>query len=304
MSGPPLDLRPRVRSAIAAGRPVVALESTVIAHGLPRPRSLEVAGALEEAVRAEGAEPATVGLLDGRAVVGLSSGELERFATGEGIAKASLRDLGTLVAAGTAGATTVAATAHLAARAGIRVLSTGGIGGVHRDVERSFDISADVTALARMSLVVVCSGAKSVLDLPRTLEALETLGVPVVGYRTAELPAFYARESGCGLELRADGPERVAALFAAQRALGVRSAVVVARPPPEGAALPREEVEGWVRRAEQEARDAGVRGNALTPWLLERLAALSGGRTVETNVALLLANARLAARIAGALASC
>ncbi len=300
---PDFDVREEVAAALAARRPVVALESTLIAHGLPWPRNLETARAAEAAVREAGAVPATVGLLKGRVVVGLSSDEIERFARAEDIAKASTRDLAALVARGGSGATTVAATLFVAARAGIRVFATGGIGGVHRDAGTSFDISADLAALARCPGAVVAAGAKAILDLPATLEALETLGVPVVGYRTDAFPAFYARSSGLALETRVDTPEAAAGLMRAQAALGLESAILFANPPPAASALDPEELEGWIRGALAQAEAAGLHGKAVTPYLLARLAEASGGRSLAANEALIRANAALGGAIAVAYAA-
>ncbi len=297
-----LEVRPEVEEALAAGRPVVALESTVIAHGLPRPRNLETALQMEAAVRAEGAVPATVGVLAGRPVVGLCRSEIETLAGSDGVVKVSRRDLAAVVARGEHGATTVAASIWLAARADIRLLATGGIGGVHRGAEASLDLSADLTELGRTPVAVVCAGAKAVLDLPRTLEVLETLGVPLVGYGTSELPAFYARESGLSLEHRVDTPREAARLMAAQWSLGLDSGIVFACPPPSERALGRSEVEALVAEALERAAAEGIRGKALTPYLLQQLAELSGGRTLEANIALLEQNARIAARIAAAYA--
>jgi pseudouridine-5'-phosphate glycosidase len=312
-----LEIHPSVREALASGAPVVALESTVIAHGLPAPRNVQVAERLEAVIREAGATPATVGLLDGRAVIGLTQDQIGRLAASgtsrsaapadnaesEQVAKVSLRDIGPVLAAGRVGATTVASTAHLAARAGIRVFSTGGIGGVHRGGETSLDISADLLVLARTPIAVVCAGAKAILDLGRTLEVLETAGVPVVGYRTREFPAFYTRETGLPLEHQVDSPEDAARLLGAHWGMGLETGVVLCNPPAAESALLRAEVEVWIARADSEAATAGVGGNELTPWLLARLAELSGGRTVEANVALLEDNARLAARVAVALAA-
>lgn len=297
-----LDIRPEIRDGLAAGRAVVALESTVIAHGLPHPHNLETALEMERRIRAAGALPATVGLIEGRAVVGLSEREIEAMATAESVAKVSRRDLAAVIAAGSIGATTVAATICLAARAGIPVMATGGIGGIHRGGAASLDHSADLDELARVPVGVVCAGAKAILDLPRTLERLETLGVPVVGVGTAEFPAFYSRESGLATPHTAATPEQAARLLAAQRDLGL-GGVLFVQPPPADEALPREEVEGWIARALDEAEAAAVTGGAVTPFLLQRVSGFSAGRALATNVALLLENARLAARIAGALAS-
>ena len=281
---------------------LVALESTVIAHGLPRPHNLESALACERAVRESGATPATVAVVAGRPAIGLSRDELHELATRDDVAKVSLRDLGTVVSRGRWGATTVAATLHLAERAGISVFATGGIGGIHRDVGRALDVSADLTALATKPVVTVCSGAKSILDLPRTVEALETLGVPVVGYGTDEFPAFYSTASGLPVSARADAPEEVAAIASAHWALRMRSAVLVAVPCPADAAIPAGEIARAIDEALDEAAAAGVSGAALTPFLLSRVAARTGGRALRANLALLENNARVAGRIAVALA--
>ncbi len=298
MSGP-LEVRGEVEAALAAGRAVVALESALLSHGLPRPLNLETATRMESAVRAAGAVPATIGLAAGRAVVGLAPEEMRRLAAGDGVAKASLRDLAPILARRGLGGTTVAATARLAARAGIRVLATGGIGGVHRGAD-GFDVSADLEELARAPLAVVSSGAKSILDLARTLEALETLGVPVIGYRTDELPGFYSRGTGLELPHRVETPTEAAVLMRLHWQLESPGGIVFAQPPPAASALERGELEEMLEAALAEAAAAGVRGAASTPFLLERLAAASGGRTLAANVDLLLANARLAAEIATA----
>lgn len=292
---------PEVARALAEGRPVVALESTLICHGLPRPRNLHLARAVEAAVRAEGAVPATVAVVDGAVRLGLDAATLQRLAEAEGVAKCSPRDLPLAMARGGLGATTVAGTIRVAAALGVRVMATGGIGGVHRGGETSLDVSADLFELARSGVAVVCSGAKVILDLPRTLEVLETLGVPVAAFGTGEFPAFYARASGLPVP-RLDDLEELAALVRAQAALGWPSGLVIANPPPAELALPRGELEAWIGDALAEARARGVRGGAETPALLAALARLSGGRTVALNEALVLANARLAARLAAALA--
>jgi pseudouridine-5'-phosphate glycosidase len=293
-----LFIRSEIEDAVAAGRPVVALESSLISHGLPRPVNLETARQLEEEIRREGALPATIGLLDGRLVVGLSGEEIRTLAEQHGVAKVSRRDLAPTLVEGGLGSTTVATTLFAAAAASIPLLATGGIGGVHRGAGRSFDISPDLPELSRCSAAVVCSGAKGFLDLPATLEVLETLGVPVVGFGSSELPAFYSRESGLALEHRVDTPADAARLLAVHRSLGLPGAIVFAHPPPADQALEREESQRLIAEALAAADRAGVRGQASTPFLLKHLAQASGGRTLETNVALLVANARLAARIA------
>jgi pseudouridine-5'-phosphate glycosidase len=295
-----LDLRPEVAEALVGRRPVVALESTAIALGLPRPRNLETARQLEQSVRAEGATPATVALIGGRIRVGLAEDELAAFASRDDVAKASRRDLGHLLATGRAGATTVAATLAVCTLAGIRVFATGGIGAVHRGGNISLDISADLAALAVSPVALVSAGAKLILDLEKTLEVLETKSVPVIGYGCDEFPAFYCRSSGLALDARVDTPEEAAAVLRAHWTVGGGSGVLFANPVPEAAALDRAEVEGWIETALAEADAAGVTGKAVTPFLLDRLAALSGGRTVEANIALLDNNARVAAQIARA----
>jgi len=290
-------LAPEVAAALAEGRPVVALESTVITHGLARPENLEVARAMTGAVREGGAVPAVIAIRRGRVRVGLSDRELAALAEGAEAEKASLWNLAALVAGGRDAGTTVAATAHLAARAGIAVFATGGIGGVH---PAPYDESADLAGLARTPIVVVSSGMKSILDLAATLERLESLGVAVVGYRTERLPAFHSPTSPYPLPARVEDPQEVAAVLATQRALGLPGAVLVFNPVSRG--LPFDEVRGWVEAANREARERGIGGKALTPFLLRRLAELSGGRTDEVNRRLLVENARLAAAIAAALA--
>jgi pseudouridine-5'-phosphate glycosidase len=276
-----LDIRPEVAAALAEGRPVVALESTLIAHGLPYPRNLETAKRAAARVRAAGAVPATVGVAGGRLTLGLDGIEIERFARSQTVVKVSRRDLAAVTVAGGDGATTVAATMIAAHLAGIGVMATGGIGGVHMGGERSLDVSADLAELARTPVAVVCAGAKVILDLPRTLEVLETQGVPVIGYATSELPAFYCRSSGLPLEARVDTPQAAAKLH-------------------EETALASEEMEAWIAQSIAAAEAAGIGGKRLTPFLLERIAELSGGRSLEANLALIEANAELAGRIAGA----
>ncbi|MCS7283050.1 MAG: pseudouridine-5'-phosphate glycosidase [Anaerolineae bacterium] len=292
------SVEPEVAQALQEGRPVVALESALITHGLPRPLNLEIARELEETVREEGAIPATIAVLEGRPCVGLSPEQLERLAAEPAPVKISLRDLPAAVARRATGGTTVAATMHLAYRAGLRVFATGGIGGVHRGHPE--DVSADLIALASIPMVVVCAGAKAILDLPRTLEMLETLGVPVVGYGTDTFPAFTSPTSGLPLPLRADSPEEVAAMARARDDLGLRAALLVTVPVPQEAAIPWEEAEAEIEAAVAEAEREGIRGPALTPYLLSRLAHQTDGRSLHANRALLLQNARLAARIARA----
>jgi pseudouridylate synthase len=290
-----------VAAALAGGRPVVALESTIIAHGLPRPDNLRVAREMEDAVRGAGAVPATIAVAAGEVRVGLAAGELEALAADEGVAKLSLRDLGPAVAGGGAGATTVAATAYLAARAGIPAFATGGLGGVHRGASATFDESADLAALAAAPLVVVCAGVKSILDVGATLERLETLSVPVVGYGTDRLAGFYLADAGHPVPWRADSPGEVAAIQRARRDLGLPQALVVANPLPES----RQMDPGLHRRALDgalgAAAAAGAGGKDATPFVLGRFHATTGGESVRVNAELAVRNAALAAEIAAAM---
>jgi pseudouridine-5'-phosphate glycosidase len=291
-----LAVHEEVRAALEAGRPVLALESTIIAHGLPRPRNVEIALRAEAEARSVGVVPATIGIFDGRLCVGLEAAQIEALGTAEGVLKVSRRDLAYALATHRLGATTVCATMLAARQAGIRVFATGGIGGVHRG--QSLDVSADLLELARTSVIVVSAGAKAILDLPGTLEVLETQGVPVVGYRTAEFPAFYSRSSGLPLELRAETPQEVVALYRSQRELGLEQGILVANPIPADSEIPRQEIEGFVVEALQEAARQGVVGKRVTPFLLSRVLQLSGGRSLEANVALLLHNVQVACAIA------
>jgi pseudouridine-5'-phosphate glycosidase len=297
-----LRLLPEVRAALAEGRPVVALESTVIAHGLPRPANVEVALAMEAAVRAEGAVPATIAVLDGRIAIGLDQSEIERLGHASDVLKASRRDLAPALAHRALAATTVAGTLACAALAHIHFFATGGIGGVHRGAERSFDVSADLLELARAPIVTVCAGAKSILDLPLTLEYLETHGVPVVGYQTDEFPAFFARTSGLRLAHRADSPAEVAEVAHILWTSGLSGGILVTCPIPVEQAVPATRLESAIAAAVQQAEAADVRGPALTPFLLARVAAATDGESVTANRALLLNNATHAARFARAYA--
>ena len=294
-----IDIDPEVRSALDAGTPVVALESTLITHGLPRPINLEVARRLEDIIRDNGAVPATVAIIGGRIHVGLGVASLEYLARAASVRKVSRRDLPIIVAQKGDGATTVAATMWVAAQAGIRVFATGGIGGVHRG--QPFDVSADLPELARTPVAVVCAGAKAILDLPLTLEWLETHGVPVIGYQCDEFPAFYARSSGLPLDVRADSPEQAAAIIDAKWQMGLEGGVLVAVPIPDELALDSAEVERAIQTALAEAEQAGIRGHAMTPFLLERVSHLTGGGSLRANIALLENNARLGAQLASAL---
>ncbi len=293
-----------VREAIDARGAVVALESTVIAHGLPRPANLDTARALETDVRAGGAVPATICIADGLAVVGANDALLARLANEDGVMKVSTRDLAPLLAKGEAGglgATTVAATVEIAARAGIEVLATGGIGGVHRGAERTLDVSADLIAISRHPVCVVCAGAKLVLDLAKTLESLETLGVPVVGFGTDDFPAFYVRSSGLPVPHRVD--DAPAAARVAREQLDRGAGILIAVPIPEGAALPRDDMAREIDAALARAAEERVSGAALTPFLLARLGDATSGRTLAANIALLRNNARIAAAVASMLAA-
>jgi pseudouridine-5'-phosphate glycosidase len=296
-----LEVAPEVADALASGLPVVALETTITTHGLPRPANLEVALGMERAVREAGAVPATIGVLGGRVRVGLAEEELRLFAGAAQARKCTTRDLARAVADGVVGGTTVAATIWIARRCGIRFAATGGIGGVHRGGESSLDVSADLHELARSPVTLVCSGPKAILDLPRTLEVLETLGVTLVGFATTDLPGFYLAHTGIGIPSVPDEAAFVR-LWRAHAALGEPGSILVANPPPAGEALDPGEFAALLDSARAAAREAGVRGAAETPFLLARIAEASGGRTVRLNAALAVANAGLAARLAAAVA--
>jgi pseudouridine-5'-phosphate glycosidase len=292
-----------VAAAIAAGQAVVALESSLIAQGLPVPRNLETAAAAEQAVRDEGAVPATMAVDAGLLLVGATPAVLERLGDPRGgAAKAASRDLGPLLAAGRLASTTVSASMRIAAMAHIRLLATGGIGGVHRGAATSFDVSSDIDELAATSVAVVSSGAKSILDLAATLELLETRRVPVIGLAVDELPAFYSERSGLRLPHRVETPSEAASVIATHFALPGSGGILIVQPPPADVAIPREEVAGWIEAAISAATEHGIQGGAVTPFVLARVADLSGGRTLETNIGLIINNARTAARIAVALA--
>lgn len=295
------SLSREVESALFSKKPIVALESTVIAHGLPRPKNLEIAQRVEQLVREEGSVPATIAILGGQLSVGLSDEQIRFIAENEEIKKVSIRDLPIAVAQKWNGATTVASTSWIARRAGISVFATGGIGGVHRG--SLSDVSADLPALASTSLVVVCSGAKIVLDLPATREWLETYGITVIGYQCDQLPGFYTRNSALPVDLRVDSPDEVAELFLAQRALGVERALLVTVPVPEEFEVSPANLERTLNAALEEAEHEQVVGRELTPFLLSRMAHTSGGATLEANIALLENNARVAAAIARTLAN-
>ncbi|HMG75774.1 MAG TPA: pseudouridine-5'-phosphate glycosidase [Pyrinomonadaceae bacterium] len=294
-----LKLNPEIESALPTNKPVVALESTVIAHGLPQPQNLETAQRLEQIIREEGATPATIAVLRGKLCVGLDRQQLEHLATSTGIRKLSTRDLAVAVANEWDGATTVASTMWIAHRAGIKVFATGGIGGVHRGSLP--DVSADLRELTRTPMIVVCSGAKIVLDLPATREWLETYGITVVGYGCDEMPGFYSRESGLAVDVRYDSPAAVARLFKTQNELGVESALLVTVPVPVAAEVPKESLNRILDQSLSDAEQAKITGRDLTPFLLARMAALSEGATLRANIALLENNALVAARIASEL---
>ncbi len=297
-----LDVAPEVAQALAEGRPVVALESTIISHGMPYPKNVETALLVEQTIRESGAVPATIAVIGGRLKAGLSREEIEHLGkAGRNVAKASRRDLPALVARGADGATTVATTMIIAHMAGIRIFATGGIGGVHRGAEFTMDISADLEELAQTPVMVVCAGAKSILDLGLTLEYLETKGVPVIGYGTEELPAFYTRKSGFGVDYRVDSPEELAAIFAAQRELGYRGGMLVANPIPEEYAMDKAVIDAAIERALDEAREQHIHGKETTPFLLARVVELTGGESLESNIKLVLNNARVAALTAAEL---
>jgi pseudouridine-5'-phosphate glycosidase len=300
--GPRPVLSPEVADALSSGRPVVALESTLLAHGLPRPDNRVAADEVEAAVRAGGAVPATIAVLDGVPHVGLTAAEVDRVCADTGLAKLGVRDLPVATARGLSGATTVSSTALLAAAAGIAVFATGGLGGVHRQSSETFDESADLGALARTSVVVVCAGVKSILDVPATLERLESLSVTVVGYRTTRFPGFYVADSGSSLDWAVETPEEAAAVFAARRVL-VPGAVVVANPLPPSEQLDPALHDRVIIDALAAAEAAGVRGKAVTPFVLDHLHRASDGATLAVNVRLVLRNAELAGRIAAALAA-
>ena len=298
-----LSFTGEVRDALSRGAPVVALESTIIAHGMPYPQNVETARAVEETVREGGAVPATIAIIGGKLKVGLSAEELDRFGRdGPSIAKVSVRDLPFIVAQGLDGATTVASTMRIAAMAGIHVFATGGIGGVHRGAEKTFDISADMTEFAASDVAVVTAGAKAILDLALTLETLETLGVPVIGLGTREFPAFYSRESGHAVPMSCATPAEVAGVMRAKWAMGLKGGLVIANPIPAEAEIPAAEIGPVVEAAVRKAADQGISGKALTPFLLAEIAGVTEGRSLAANIALVLHNARAAAAIAVAFA--
>ena len=296
-----LDVLPEVRQAVAENRPVVALESTILSHGMPYPENLSFARQADAIIRAEGAVPATMALIGGRVKAGLTEDELELLCRAQDVGKVSRRDMATYIATKRNGATTVATTMICAAMAGVRVFATGGIGGVHRHGEVTMDVSADLQELAHTPVAVVCAGAKQILDIGRTLEYLETMGVPVIGYRTAEFPAFYCRSSGYPLDYAAQDEAEIAAIIHAKRAMGLAGGVLIGNPIPEEYGMDNAYMEGIIDEALAAAEAEGVRGKNITPFLLARVKELTGGSSFDANVHLALNNAQVAARIAKAL---
>ena len=292
------EFKEEVRKALKDGRPVVALESTLISHGFPYPENLKVAGEMEEIIRGCGVMPATIAIIKGKMKVGLTRSEMEFMATSEDILKASKRDLAVIIAKGLNGATTVAATMIVAERAGIKVFATGGIGGVHRGAEKTFDISADLQELARTPVAVVCSGAKSILDLPLTKEYLETMGVPVIGFGSKELPAFYCRESGLKVDYVVNNEVEAAKIIRAMQDLGLGGGIIIANPIPEEYALSMEYMNEMIEEAIESAEKEGIKGKKLTPYLLNKIKELTGGKSLKANIELVKNNARVAAKIA------
>ena len=298
-----LDISPEVAAALREGRPVVALESTIISHGMPYPKNVETAMLVEKTIRENGAVPATVAVIGGRLKAGLSGAEIEYLGkAGRNVAKASRRDLPVLVAQGCDGATTVTTTMMIAHMAVIQVFATGGVGGVHRGAETTMDISADLEELAQTPVMVVCAGAKAILDLGLTLEYLETKGVPVIGYGTEELPAFYTRKSGFKVDYRIDTPSELAAAFKAQREMGLKTGMLVTNPIPHEYAMDDKIINAAIDKAVAESVEKGIHGKETTPFLLARVAELTGGDSLESNIKLVLNNARLAAKTAAELA--
>ena len=294
-----LDIAPDVQRALDEGRPVVALESTIISHGMPYPQNVETALNVEDIIRSHGACPATIAVIGGRLKAGLTREEIDYLGrTGTAVTKASRRDLPVLIAKGMDGATTVTTTMMIAAMAGIRVFATGGIGGVHRGAETTMDISADLEELAQTPVMVICAGAKSILDLGLTLEYLETKGVPVIGYGTKELPAFYTRKSGFGVDYELDTPMEIAKAFHAQRAMGLRGGMLVTNPIPEEYSMDADTINAAIDEAIAEAKTLGIHGKETTPFLLSKIKDITGGDSLSSNIQLVYNNARLAAQTA------
>ena len=297
-----LDISPEVQQALADGKPVVALESTIISHGMPYPKNVETAMLVEKTIRENGAVPATIAIIGGRLKAGLSPEEIEYLGkSGRKVAKVSRRDLAAIVARGADGATTVTTTMIIAHMAGIKVFATGGIGSVHRGAETTMDISADLEELAGTPVMVVCAGAKSILDLGLTLEYLETKGVPVIGYGTDELPAFYTRSSGFGVDYRVDTPAQLAAMFKAQQELGMKGGMLVTNPIPEQYAMDKAVIDAAIEQAVAESKEQGIHGKETTPFLLARVVELTGGDSLESNIQLVLNNAIVASKTAAEL---
>lgn len=296
-----LEVSPEVADAIKSGKGVVALESTIISHGMPYPKNVETALEVERIVREHGAVPATIAILGGKLKVGLSKDEIEYLGKAENVIKTSRRDIPFIVAKGLDGATTVASTMILAALAGVKIFATGGIGGVHRGAQESFDISADLQELAHTNVAVICAGAKSILDIGLTLEYLETNGVPVVGYQTDELPAFYTRKSGFGVDYRVDSPEELASALKAKWDLGLSGGMVIANPIPEAYEMDFDVINGAINLAVEEAEAKGIKGKESTPFLLARVKEITGGDSLESNIQLVYNNARVAAQLAVAM---
>ena len=292
---PNFEISPEVSRALSRHEPIVALESTVITHGLPQPQNLKLAKDMEKQIRKQDVTPATIALLDGKIRLGLSDEELTQLSKADSTLKVSHRDFATAITKKMSGGTTVAGTMFAANMAGIKTFATGGIGGVHK--ESSFDISTDLHALAEIPMIVVCAGAKAILDLPATLEYLETMGVPVVGYQTDEFPAFYSRESGLGVSVRFDSAKEIAEFAQAHWDLGMKSAVLVTNPIPEAESIPKSGMEPVIEQASAEAMEQGIHGQALTPFLLGRISELTKGKSLKANLSLLLNNAQLAAEI-------
>ena len=300
---PALALTDEVRSALAEGLPVVALESTIISHGMPYPQNVAMATEVEQLIRDGGAVPATIAVLGGRPRVGLASDDLELLASDPNVAKVSLRDLPYVIARGEHGATTVAATMRLAALAGIRTFVTGGLGGVHRGAQQTFDVSADLTELAQTDVAVISAGVKSILDIGLTLETMETLGVPVISYGTDEFPAFFSRHSGFAAPMRSDSPAELAAIMHTKWDLGIRGGLNIANPIPEADEVPAEQIDSIIEQALRDMDAKGVKGKEATPYLLGRIVEITGGESLRANIALVKNNARLGAAIAAAYAA-
>ena len=299
-----LDVAPEVAQAVAAGKPVVALESTIISHGMPYPQNVETALKVEEIIRQNGAVPATIAILGGRLKAGLSPAEIEYLGKqGQKVTKASRRDLSVLVAQGADGATTVATTMMIAHMAGIKLFATGGIGGVHRGAESTMDISADLEELGQTDVMVVCAGAKAILDLKLTLEYLETKGVPVLGYQTQELPAFYTRTSGLKVDYQVDSPEMLAKILKTQHDLGLHGGILVTNPIPEQYSMDADAINAVIDQAIAEAQEKGIHGKETTPFLLAKVKEITGGDSLEANIQLVFNNAKLAAQTAAAYAT-